>query len=106
MTTARPQGETRVVLEVARNHPAYAGHFPGSPVLPGAVLLDEALYEIARSRGIDPTRWQLASAKLLGRVRPGDELILQHCAPAAGLIRFTIRSAGARVAAGTLTRED
>ena len=98
--------DAQVVLDVAAEHPAYAGHFPGSPVLPGAVLLDEALFEIERSRGIDARRWRIASAKFLGRVHPGDELILQHSAPTAGMIRFTIRSARGRVAAGTLTRGD
>ncbi len=30
-------------LEISADHPAFAGHFPNFPVLPGAVLLDEAL---------------------------------------------------------------
>ena len=51
---------------------------PGFPVLPGAVLLDEVLPVIERQRGIDLTQWQIASAKFLEPVRPGDALRLEH----------------------------
>ena len=50
-------------IGIAADHPAFAGHFPGMPILPGAVLLDEVLRIIERDLGIDLTQWQLASAK-------------------------------------------
>ena len=90
-------------IEVPRDHPSFAGHFPRFPVLPGAVLLDEALQIIQRERGIDLTRWQIASVKFLGVVRPGDALHLEHAAPETGLIRFTIRAASRIVATGSLS---
>ena len=90
-------------IEVAADHPAFAGHFPCFPVLPGAVLLDEALQIIQRDRCIDLTQWQIASAKFLGIVRPGDALQLEHVAPKSGLIRFTIRVADRTVASGNLS---
>ena len=89
-------------LRIAADHAAYAGHFPGFPILPGAALLDEALHEIEQSRGIDLARWQVASAKFLGTVRPGDELTLEHSASGNTTIRFVIRSPKGTVAAGTL----
>jgi 3-hydroxymyristoyl/3-hydroxydecanoyl-(acyl carrier protein) dehydratase len=96
----------RGVLEIAADHPAYAGHFPAFPVLPGAVLLDVALAAIQQARGIDLTAWQLASAKFLAVVRPGDALSLEHETPGAGTIRFTIRNHehDRTVATGTLLR--
>jgi 3-hydroxyacyl-[acyl-carrier-protein] dehydratase len=90
-------------IEVPGDHPSFAGHFPGFPVLPGAVLLDEALQIIQRERGIDLTQWQIASVKFLGAVRPGDALNLEHAAAKGGLIRFTIRAASGIVATGSLT---
>jgi 3-hydroxyacyl-[acyl-carrier-protein] dehydratase len=72
------------------DHPSFAGHFPEFPVLPGAVLLDEALQAIQRQRNVDLTLWQIASAKFLDAVRPGDVLRLEHDAPKSGLIRFMI----------------
>ena len=90
-------------IEVARNHPSFAGHFPRFPVLPGAVLLDEALHAIQRARGIEVREWQLAAVKFLGPVLPGDALHLEH-ALVGGVIRFTIRAASRIVASGSLSK--
>lgn len=91
------------VLEIAADHPAYAGHFPSFPVLPGAVLLDAVLAAMQQERGIDITAWQIASAKFLAAVRPGDLLAVEHETPGLGTIRFTIRSHDRTVATGTLS---
>jgi 3-hydroxyacyl-[acyl-carrier-protein] dehydratase len=93
-------------LEIAEDHASFAGHFPNFPVLPGAVLLDEALRIIERTRGIDLTQWRVASAKFLEAVRPRDKLVVEHDAPEAGVIRFAIRTDGRKVASGTLARQD
>jgi 3-hydroxyacyl-[acyl-carrier-protein] dehydratase len=89
-------------LRIAADHPAFAGHFPDFPVLPGAVLLDEMLKAIETARGIDLRSWQVSAAKFLGAVRPRDSLILEHEATAAGSIQFTIRVDDRKVASGTL----
>lgn len=94
---------THTALHIAADHPSFAGHFPGFPVLPGAVLLDEMLRAVASSRAIDVTSWRITSAKFLEAVRPGDALILQHDAPTAGLIRFAIHAGNRKVASGSLT---
>jgi 3-hydroxymyristoyl/3-hydroxydecanoyl-(acyl carrier protein) dehydratase len=90
-------------IEIPVDHPAYAGHFPQFPVLPGAVLLDEILQIIQRERRIDLAQWQIASAKFLAVVRPGDVLRLEHDAAKSGLIRFTVRAANRTVASGALS---
>jgi 3-hydroxyacyl-[acyl-carrier-protein] dehydratase len=90
-------------FHIAADHPAFAGHFPGFPVLPGAVLLDTTLRTIASARGIDLTMWQISSAKFLDVVRPGDNLVLEHDAPSAGLIRFAIHAGNRKVASGTIS---
>jgi 3-hydroxymyristoyl/3-hydroxydecanoyl-(acyl carrier protein) dehydratase len=95
---------------VAADHPAFAGHFPGMPVLPGAALLDEVLYVLAEDLALDPLEWQIASAKFLEPVRPGDVLVVEH-SENADVIRFALRvtsppAAGrpGAVLAGTLAR--
>jgi 3-hydroxymyristoyl/3-hydroxydecanoyl-(acyl carrier protein) dehydratase len=91
-------------IEVPRDHPSFAGHFPKFPVLPGAVLLDAALQVIQRERAIDLTQWRIASVKFLGAVRPGDALRLEHIvAGKDGLIRFAIRVADRTVVSGSLS---
>jgi 3-hydroxyacyl-[acyl-carrier-protein] dehydratase len=90
------------------DHPAFAGHFPGMPVLPGAALLDEVLHVLEEELAFNPVEWQLTTAKFLEPVRPGDVLSVEHDA-AADTIRFAIRvakpqAADRAVLAGALAR--
>jgi 3-hydroxymyristoyl/3-hydroxydecanoyl-(acyl carrier protein) dehydratase len=89
-------------LNIAADHPSFAGHFPAFPVLPGALLLDEMLSVIELERGIDLKSWRISAAKFLDAVRPHDRLVLEHEASAPGLIHFTIRADERKVASGTL----
>ena len=89
-------------ITIAADHPAYAGHFPNFPVLPGAVLLDEVLRAIAGERGGNLNVWRIASAKFLGAVRPGDALRVEFDAQAGGAISFSVLAAGRKVVSGVL----
>lgn len=92
------------VLRIAADHPAYAGHFPGRPILPGVALLSEVMHQVGQATGRGPELWTLASAKFLQPVTPGLALTLEHTASASGAIRFEVRSAAGLVASGTLSR--
>jgi 3-hydroxyacyl-[acyl-carrier-protein] dehydratase len=89
-------------LPIPADHPAYAGHFPGRPVLPGVVLLDAALRALERAGRGSLDQWAINSAKFQSAVRPGEELTLQHETLPNGSIRFAIRTADRAVASGTL----
>jgi len=89
-------------LPISAEHAAFAGHFPGMPVLPGAVLIDAALRTIAAGRRLDLTRWRV-TVKFLEVVRPGDALTLEHATGAGSGIRFSIMSPHGTVASGTLS---
>jgi 3-hydroxyacyl-[acyl-carrier-protein] dehydratase len=93
----------KTVLEIAADHPAFAGHFPGMPILPGAVLLDEALRVIELDLALDLTHWKIATAKFLESVRPGETLTVEHSPAADGSVRFTVRVADRTALAGALT---
>jgi 3-hydroxyacyl-[acyl-carrier-protein] dehydratase len=90
---------------IARDHPAFAGHFPGRPVVPAVVLIAEALAAIEAATGNAPPRWTLAGAKFLHPVGPGAQLRLVHEETPAGR-RFEIRAGEALVATGTLVAKD
>jgi 3-hydroxyacyl-[acyl-carrier-protein] dehydratase len=91
------------LIEVPKDHPAFAGHFPRFPVLPGAVLLDGVLHAIEKQRGIDLMQWRITSAKFLSLVRPGDSLRLQHEISKGGSIRFSLSAGNRPVASGSLS---
>jgi len=93
-------------LAIPADHPAYAGHFPGQPILPGVVLLDAALHAMATRQGI-PGSAQLKSAKFHSPVQPGEPLTLHATESPAGGFRFEIRCRDSRggersVASGAL----
>ncbi len=84
-------------MPIAADHPAYAGHFPGRPILPGVVLLDRAQRALEQASGLRITG--IAMAKFLSPVQPGEALELDYEAAASGL-RFEIRCGERQVASG------
>jgi 3-hydroxymyristoyl/3-hydroxydecanoyl-(acyl carrier protein) dehydratase len=87
---------------VPLDHPAFAGHFPGTPILPGVVLLDVALQIIAKTRGIALDLCEISSVKFLSPASPGDELVIQHSISDSGTIRFDILAGTRKIASGSI----
>ena len=95
---------------VAPDHPAFAGHFPGTPILPGVVLLDAAVHAVlqtAPAAGLTAGGYwggtcTVSSAKFLSPVGPGETLHLRLRTSDSGSIHFEISGAGRKVAEGTL----
>ena len=101
----------RLTHTVDPAHPAFAGHFPGQPLLPGALLLAEVLEAVRRvpalaaRLGPHPT---LAAAKFLAPVRPGDALSI-HLVPEAGTargVRFEVLCGAIVAASGRWVAEE
>lgn len=88
-----------VVRRFGADHPSFAGHFPGQPVLPGVVLLAEVM-EALRTAGLPDLpgeRFDLRAVKFLSPVRPGDEVRIELQGEA-GRARFEVHC-GDKVAA-------
>lgn len=92
-----------ITVTIHPDHPALAGHFPGAPILPGVLLLDETLRALeTHDSALAAGRWSIGRAKFLKPVRPGETLLLEHEQLPNGSVHFLISSAGAAVAEGTL----
>jgi 3-hydroxymyristoyl/3-hydroxydecanoyl-(acyl carrier protein) dehydratase len=87
---------------VPLDHPAFAGHFPGTPVLPGVVLLDAVLHATTAATGIALDLCEISSVKFLSPASPGDELVIQHILSASGTIRFDVVAGARKVASGSI----
>jgi len=89
-------------LHIPADHPAFAGHFPGMPIVPGVVLLDEAMHAIAEAIGHDGA-WQIGSVKFLSPLGLGARVVIEHETQASGAIRFDIREGERHIVTGSIT---
>ncbi|MDO8925809.1 MAG: hypothetical protein Q7U94_02720 [Sideroxyarcus sp.] len=92
----------KLTLQFAPDHPTGAGHFPGNPIIPGALLLAEVLSCIARAEGVHYSSCNVRNAKFLSPARPGDTVEIDHARSATGSIEFTCTVAGNKVLSGAL----
>ena len=95
-------------VEIAVDHPAFDGHFPGQPVLPGVALLAEVLEAALREPalaaciGSEP---RLAVVKFLAPVGPGAALRIDFRLGARTL-EWRVAEGGRDVAGGQIARAD
>ena len=93
-------------IDVPREHPSFAGHFPGHPILPGVLLLAEAMAAIEAATATTARDWTVENAKFAGAVGPGARLSLAHHVQESGRVKFEIRDAQRLVASGVLARSE
>lgn len=90
------------VWRVPANHPAFAGHFPGHPIVPGVVLLDKAVLLAQQQLVGKSMAWQVSQAKFLSPCGPGDSLVFELKDGARGGVSFLVRCGQREVASGNL----
>lgn len=101
----------QTTLNIPVNHPAFAGHFPGTPIVPGVVLLDEVIHAIVNDTGIPATVWQISSVKFLSPLKPGESVIIEHEQSANGTIKFEVlhdglENSSRQIVVGSLISKD
>jgi len=89
-------------LLIPSDHPAFEGHFPGAPIVPGVVLLDSALHAMAAALGLALGSCTLTAVKFKSVVRPGQPVEVHFVRAGPALLRFELASEGRPVASGTL----
>ncbi len=82
------------------DHRAAQGHFPGNPIIPGAVLLSDTLRAIEASIGGTLKLSHIKAAKFHSITRPGDRVQIEFAAPAAGRLIFSCAVGGNKVLTG------
>ena len=97
-----------VTQEMPVDHPVFAGHFPGQPLVPGALLVSEVMEAMQRvpamaaRLGPHPT---LAAVKFLSPVRPGASISIALMPEAGGArgVKFEVRCGDTLAASGRWT---
>jgi 3-hydroxymyristoyl/3-hydroxydecanoyl-(acyl carrier protein) dehydratase len=92
--------ETRGVISA--DHPALAGHFPGNPIVPGVIILDEVLQAIADWRPAGRLL-RMPTVKFLAPLRPEQAFTIRLVDADAGRVRFEcLREDGQLIVQGLL----
>ena len=95
-------------VAIGVDHPAFDGHFPGQPVLPGVALLAEvleaALREPALAACVGPEP-RLSVVKFLSPVGPGTTLVVEFRLGARAL-EWRVGEGTRDVASGQIARAD
>lgn len=86
-------------------HPALPGHFPGHPLVPGVLLLEQLALALRRWRGQRLTR--VLEAKFVAPLLPGESAQLQLTPSPAqpARVNFRIERDGILLARGTVEGE-
>lgn len=90
-----------VVRRIAADHPAIAGHFPGDPLVPGVLILEE-VYDVAVAT-FGPSRLVgVRQVKFLAPLRPGEDFQVMLKVERGGSIGFTCTRGQHTLAQGQL----
>ncbi len=90
-------------VRVSPDHPSFAGHFAGHPILPGVVMLDWLTQAIELELGRRLDSLQLEVVKFLKPVTPGCKLQIKLTRTTASTFKFSLISNAITHATGTVS---
>ena len=89
---------------IPEDHPAIPGHFPGNPIVPGVLILDEVMRAVEQWRG--QVRFKnVESVKFAAPLKPGDAFNIELQGDDESHIAFECWRDGTRLASGRLVVE-
>lgn len=89
---------------IARSHPALAGHFPGAPVVPAVVILDEVFSALRQWQG-ECRVVEIPAAKFTAPLEPGVPFTVSLRRGAGSAIEFRCHAGGRALASGRMVVE-
>jgi len=89
-------------FRIPATHPALPGHFPGRPVVPGAITLSEVIAAWQSLAGAVPAVHRFTSVKFLSPLLPEETAQVAFTDKGGGNIAFEITVDTRRIASGAL----
>jgi len=90
------------VLSIGYDHPSLAGHFPGHPVVPGVVLLNEVLQTLRDGSAAPLVVTGLPMVKFSSPLRPGEVVTIHIDEEGAGRATFSCQVDARLIASGAI----
>ena len=87
---------------IAPDHPSLAGHFPGNPIVPGVVILDEVYSVLIAWQGHCHIN-AFSSVKFLQPILPGQSFIIHLKETAPRQVQFECKMDDSIAVAGKLS---
>lgn len=98
MTHSADAAMVRFTFSISPDDPSLDGHFPGNPIVPGVVLLDQVHEAIGRSLPKARLhRWHMV--KFVNPLLPGETASVEIVATAASSVHFHCATSDGRVLA-------
>ncbi|OYV29416.1 MAG: hypothetical protein B7Z82_00395 [Halothiobacillus sp. 20-54-6] len=95
--------KTQTTWHIPAAHPVFAGHFPGHPLVPGALLLDWVVERVATHWRVSPAGLRIEQAKFLRPVLPDAQVSLDLSADT-DRCAFSVRVADGVAVTGVVNR--
>ena len=89
-------------LTITKDHPALSGHFPGYPVVPGVLVLDEVIETLKQRYGEALVVTGLPVVKLSSPLKPEEPLMITIESEDARTAVFTCRVGSRLIASGSI----
>lgn len=90
-------------MQIPSSHPSLPGHFPGSAVVPGVVILDVVLSSFQAEKGSEAVVVGMPSIKFISPLLPDQHFEVQFADKSGGKMAFTVVTGDRKVVTGSIS---